>query len=200
MLCLTEHNSELMLQSPKLSPLSLPWLLVCFLLITTSWIPFTDISAPLPLNLCAFHHSLFLCLSLSLSLSHLSALFYKQSSDTVSQRHTFSPALAGCQAGSAMTVGILGSLVDMHMRTHMGIWFWVQTHMHNPEHCANNQSGHSMCLRSIWPHLDLTQDTSPAPSRLIQLDRCAFLCACARAFFLMHILYEAAECMSETRT
>lgn len=61
---------------------------VCFTLITTSWIPFTDIFTVLPLN--PFCFSLFL--SVSLFRSQLSALFYKRSSDTVSQRHTFFPS------------------------------------------------------------------------------------------------------------
>lgn len=65
MLWLTKHNSELMLQPPILCPLPLPWLLVCLVLITTSWISFADISTPLPLNPCA---PLILLLPLSLSL------------------------------------------------------------------------------------------------------------------------------------
>lgn len=199
----TEHSSELMLQPPILCPLPLPWLLVCLALITTSWISFADISTRLPLNPCAFPPSFSLCLS------QLSALFYKQSSDTVSQRHTSSPALAGCQAGSAVTVGMLGThrwtrTYSTQARTDRAIQCCVQTHMHECEHRASDQSGRSTRERSVWPHLDLTHDTSLAPSQLIQLDRCVFLrgCVCVRALtvILMHILYEAAECMSETRT
>lgn len=185
MLWLTGHNSEPMLQPPILCPLPLPWPLVCFVLITTSWIPFADISTPLPLNPCAFPHSL--SLSLSLSLPIVSFVLQTEQWNCLSEAH-LSPCprrLSGWICRDSRHTWCTGGhahLVRKH--THTVIQCCVRTHVHKREHCANYQSGRSTCLCSIWPHLDLTQDTSLAPSQLIRLDRCVFLCVCVWAFFL----------------
>lgn len=106
------------------------------------------------------HPSAFKSLSFTRSfsplLSRLSALFYKQSSDTVSQRHTSSPCpslLSGwiCRDGGH-TWYTSGHARIAHKRTHTDtkqIQCRVQTHAHKREHCANDQIGRSTRERSI---------------------------------------------------
>lgn len=129
--------------------------------------------------------------SFSPSLSRLSALFYKQSSDTVSQRHTSSPC-PSLLSGRICRDGGHTRYTTYRTRAHTDIkqiQCRVQTGAHKREHCANHQIGRGARERSIWPHLDLTQDTSLTANTARQV--CVFVsfcewvcvCVCSQSFW-----------------